>query len=240
MADDRRAVIATTIRRLAQDDAAPITIGHVCRACQAVLGVDGVSLYLVDDFGVSMPAYATNALADHAAELEVTVGRGPGMQAVQHREAMLLADVTSRSGFGRWPVLAPQLLSPGVRAVFAFPLARFNVAVGALELYRAHAGALSAAAVVDGRLFAEYALSLLVDSDSERPMESVDEVLGLLEQQWARVHQAVGVVSVQLRTGPTQAYQCLRGHAFATGRPLRQVAEEVLDGRIDFMSWTRW
>jgi len=41
---------------------------------------------------------------------------------------------------------------------------------------------------------------------------------------WAEVHQATGIVSVQLGVGLDEAFVRLRGHAFAEGRVLREIA----------------
>jgi hypothetical protein len=44
------------------------------------------------------------------------------------------------------------------------------------------------------------------------------------EYRWAEVHQATGIVSVQLESNLTAAFLRLRTHAYLTGRRLSQVA----------------
>jgi hypothetical protein len=71
--------------------------------------------------------------------------------------------------------------------------------------------------------------------DRDPSGRGVDAVLtGSLGAQWARVNQAIDVISVQLEIGAAQAYQRLRAHTFASDLGLREVAEAVLDGRIRF------
>ncbi|REH44665.1 GAF domain-containing protein [Kutzneria buriramensis] len=235
MHSDRYAAIAAAIGRQAAAEGVPVGIRHICRACAQVVGVDGVSFCTAGDLGAAEPVYATG-VGERAVELEVTVGRGPGVQALVTGEEVLVGDLTRRSCRERWPVLVSQLAPLGVQAVFAFPLVMGEVTVGVLELYRVRPLPLSADEVADGRVFADYALAaLLGGTDDESSGHHLDGMLaGSLAQQWARVHQAVGVVSTQLGTGLTPAYQRLRAHAFVTDRPLREVADMVLEGWLRF------
>jgi hypothetical protein len=46
------------------------------------------------------------------------------------------------------------------------------------------------------------------------------------------VHQAAGMVSVQLGIGVTEALVRLRGHAFLTDRSIDDVSRDVVDRRL--------
>ncbi|KHD73897.1 ANTAR domain-containing protein, partial [Actinoplanes utahensis] len=52
--------------------------------------------------------------------------------------------------------------------------------------------------------------------------------------QRAVVHQATGMVSVQLEAGPEEAFARLRAHAFAAERELEAVAADVVARRLRF------
>jgi hypothetical protein len=157
------------------------------------------------------------------------------VQALLTGEEVLVGDLTRRSCGDRWPVLVSLLTPLGVQAVFALPLTTSEVTAGVLELYRVFPQPLSPDEVTGGRVFADYALALLVSAVDESPGHHLDGVLaGSLAQQWELVYQAVGVVSAQLGTGLTPAYQRLRAHAFVTGCPLREVVDAVLEGRLRF------
>jgi len=54
------------------------------------------------------------------------------------------------------------------------------------------------------------------------------------EYRWVEVHQATGMVSVQLGSDLTVAFLRLRAHAYLTGRRLSQVAREVVERRLRF------
>jgi GAF domain-containing protein len=233
--EDRQAAIVAAIGKLARFDDLPVALDHVCRACAEMLDVDGVSLCTISDLGVGEPISATNAMSDRAVELEVTVGVGPGMQALDDGDAVLVDDLTSVDSSARWPVLAAMLVRVGVQAVFALPLATADVTVGVLELYRRRPVPLNSAELTDAQLFADYAMRLLVIGDRDPSGRGVDALLiGSLAAQWTRVNQAIDVISAQLEIGAAQAYQRLRAHTFVSDLRLREVANAVLDGRIQF------
>ena len=233
--EDRQAAVVAAIGKLARLDDVPIALDHVCRACAQMLDVDGVSLCTISDLGLGEPISATNALSDRAVELEITVGVGPGVEALDEGAAVLVDDLTSVGLSTRWPALAAMLVGLGVQAVFALPLTTSDVTVGVLQLYRRRPTPLNEAELTDAQLFADYALQLLVMGDRDPSGRGVDAVLtGSLGAQWARVNQAIDVISVQLEIGAAQAYQRLRAHTFASDLGLREVAEAVLDGRIRF------
>jgi hypothetical protein len=52
---------------------------------------------------------------------------------------------------------------------------------------------------------------------------------------WSRreVHRATGTILAQLHVSPADALLVLRGHAFASGRTVLEVAASVVDRTID-------
>ena len=60
----------------------------------------------------------------------------------------------------------------------------------------------------------------------------VIDVLDRLAGYGAEVHQASGMVSVQLGVGVGEALVRLRAHAYAAEQPLREVAADVVGRRL--------
>ena len=82
-------------------------------------------------------------------------------------------------------------------------------------------------------VFAELALELLLDELAG--ISSNGAYPGGLSGGRPEVHQAVGMISVQLGgVGVEQAFIRLRAHAFATDQSLSAVAAEVLNRRLRF------
>jgi AmiR/NasT family two-component response regulator len=48
----------------------------------------------------------------------------------------------------------------------------------------------------------------------------------------AEVHQAVGATMVELGVSAKQAFALLRAHAFGTGRPIADVAADIMAKRL--------
>jgi hypothetical protein len=110
--------------------------------------------------------------------------------------------------------------------------------MGVLEIHRADAGSLTVAELADAWLFTDAAMGRVLDQLSGPSSGSLPASHGDLEYRWAEVHQATGVVSVQLDTTLADALLRLRAHAFLTGRRLSEVAHDVLTGTLRLASGT--
>jgi hypothetical protein len=53
------------------------------------------------------------------------------------------------------------------------------------------------------------------------------------------VHQATGMILVQLDTSATVAYSRLQAYAFANGQSVQAVAHDVVTGKLTFTNTTR-
>lgn len=164
-------------------------------------------------------------------QLQFTLGEGPCLDAHAARKPMLEPDLAG-AGSSRWPVYGPQAAELGVGAVFAFPLQAGGARVGVLDIYRKQSGPLSPAALASGYTFAEVAVQLLLqgqaDAPEGQPPAGLDDALAYRME----VYQAQGMVMVDLQVPADEAMARLRGHAFATGQDIADVAREVIDGSL--------
>ncbi|WP_211764919.1 GAF domain-containing protein [Kutzneria sp. CA-103260] len=211
-----------------------MAFSHVCRACASWLDIDGVSLCLPGDLGPAEPMYATDAVSAYVAELEITLGEGPGVEALRTSDAVLAEDLTDSHSLRRWPVLAPTAVPAGALALYALPLTAGGPAVGVLELYRAGPHVLAGQQLADAQLFADAALAIMVN-DAESGRNRWPGVLdGPFAARWMRIYEAVGTVAAQLETSLVEAYLSLRARAFATDSALGRLAELVVSGEVRF------
>jgi hypothetical protein len=232
---DREARVLAAINEVAGAEGVPVAVRHVCLACAAAVNASGVGLYLIGELGLCEPLYVTNPLSEQIAELQVTLGEGPGTEALGEDHPVLVPALGSDSSMLRWPAFAPAAVAAGVSAVFAFPLVMGAISVGAVEIHRGREGELSAAELAELLLFADAALPRVLDhlsgpDTAERP----DLPSSGFEYRWAEVHQATGMVSVQLDSDLTVAFLRLRAHAYLTDRRLSQVASDVVGRRLRF------
>jgi hypothetical protein len=179
--------------------------------------------------------YASDLVASELEELTLTLGEGPGVDAIVDGPA-LVADLTAGECLTRWPVFAPAAAKAGVRAVFALPLRIGAIRLGVLALYRAEPGELDREQLADALMLADTMGALLLEAghdppDRPRPDGSWLEHAGA---QNPVVHQATGMVIVQLGVTAAVALIRLRAHAYAHDRRLREVAADVVARRLRF------
>ncbi|REE96797.1 ANTAR domain-containing protein [Thermomonospora umbrina] len=233
---DRAAVVRAAIEGLARaEGVSPASIVHVCRACVRVAGATGVCASVPGEKGLYEPVCAVGPAGAPLAELQTTVGEGPGMETVAGDRLVLVTDLETADAQRRWPLFAPAAVELGTAAVFAFPLLIGATAVGALEIHWGRRPSRDTM-LTDGLLFADAALSALMarlvpeGNVPDRAGEAGEPFL----DRWPEVHQAAGMMSVQLRVRPGEAYARLRAHAYANDQSLRDVAHEVVERRLTF------
>jgi hypothetical protein len=206
-----------------------VSLAALCRAAVGALAVDGASVTAVSGPAVSEPLHATDELSARLEDLLVMTGEGPGTEDFLAGSPMLIPDL--EPVIERWPGFAPAAITAGARALFAFPLQTGVIRAGTLSLYRAKPGPLAPQQLADALVFADIALLLMLDAASGISGLAGYEPLGSLSDSRAEVYQATGMVSVQLGGSMEEAFARLRAHAFATGRPLGDVAGDVV-GRL--------
>jgi hypothetical protein len=134
----------------------------------------------------------------------------------------------------RWPGYAPAAYDAGVRAVFAFPLQVGAGRLGVLDVFRGRPGSLSADELRQALAFADVAVITLLDGQAQAHPGAAAEGLDEAMDSRAELFQAQGMVMVQLGISLTEALVRMRAHAFAEGRPLADVARDVVARRLRF------
>jgi hypothetical protein len=178
---------------------------------------------------------ATDDVSAKVEDLQLTLGEGPCVDCVRDGIPVLIPDLTERTDFSieRWPAFIEGAGAVGVRAVFAFPLRIGAINIGAMDLYRDKPGDLESdelpAALVASDAAADALLHLDIPRDGARD-DRPDYGTGYHPQ----VHQATGMIQVQLGVPTNEAFIRLRARAFATGRTLLDVAGDVVARRTRF------
>jgi hypothetical protein len=206
---------------------------RLCEVCTEVTGVSGAGIMLMSEDVPQGTVFTTDEVSSLIEDLQYTLGEGPCVDAYREQEVVLEADLT-RPGMDRWPAFTPVVVGAGARAVFGFPLRVGSARLGALNLYRSRAGALDdnehADALATADLVAAWVLDLQVDApDGELP-QALDAELGA--DFHYIVQNAAGMVSVQLGVNVTEALVRLRAHAFRSGRPVGDVARDIVERRL--------
>jgi hypothetical protein len=198
------------------------------RLCARTLPVSGVGVALMTDDGPAGTVAASDGGARQLEELQFTLGQGPCVDASRTGRPVLAPDLATTSPRS-WPRFSAGADAAGLRAVFAFPLQVGAIRLGVLDLYRNTAGELSAEDLAAALSFADAATQLLLDLQAQDTQGvPPPHALAVLDDR-AEVHQATGVVSVRARVSVARALALLRARAYAEGRPIGDLARDILD-----------
>lgn len=203
---------------------------RLCSTAVRVLPAWGSGVSIVSEHGVYGVAAASDLRSRELEALQVTFGEGPCVDAFSGRHPVLESDLDTT--MGRWPAYGPEARDLGVRAVFAFPLQVGAARLGVLDIYREEPGPLSSEALSQALTFAEIAVRTLLDGQEQAPAGQVAADLQIALEYRTELYQAQGMVMVDLKVPLAEAMIRLRAFAYSSGRPLGEVAREIVSGRL--------
>lgn len=242
---------------VARAEGTPLSVEHVCLACHEALPADGVGVSVITTAGRE-PVCGVGAIADRIEELQATLGEGPSIDAGFDGRSVLVPDIAGRAEYERWPVFAPSAAEAGARGMFALPLQVGPVRLGVFTVTRHLPGPLLPEQLTDASIYADVATALILDArtgmdaraelgaraglDARAQLDAgagtgvppQSGVFEALTEKRMEVHQATGMVSVQLGIGVDDALVRLRAYAYAYNRRLIDVARDVVERRIRF------
>jgi hypothetical protein len=209
---------------------------RLCEACVELLDVDAAAISLVFDGANTGTLGSSGPLATECDELQFTLGEGPCLESVTLRAPVMVPDLSDPAD-RRWPMYGPAMIDMRIRGVHAVPIVVAGEYVGALDLFCARPGDLTAEHLGGAVAAAELAgvpLLDLLDADmhaaANDPGSNAWAELNALTR--AEVSQATGMLVAQLQVEPAEALLRLRAHAYATGRPATDVARDILERRL--------
>jgi hypothetical protein len=187
-------------------------------------GADAMTVAIATATGLETQL-ATDRHSERVAELEQTLGQGPGVDAVTSALPTTADDLSSAVSAHRWPLFAVEAAGAGVRTIQAYPIIVSRVPLGVVAFHSRRRTRFS--------------------SDQHRRALAVTELIGLALVDPAttpvvgtglrmRVHQAAGMVMVQAGTTIRDALVLLRSTAFTEDTALTDLAAEVVAGRRRF------
>jgi ANTAR domain/GAF domain len=226
---DRLSVVLAAMADL--DGDIPSAPDRLCGAAVGLLDLRGAGISLMVDGELRGTAGVSGSGVQAVQELQFELGEGPCVDAWASMEPVLEPDL-ARPELTRWPAFAAGAVEAGVLAVFALPLHLGAIRIGVLVLYREHPGGLDGDELAYGLVLADLATLVILGLQSGAPADVLHELLAAEPPHWAEVHQATGIVSVQLGVGLDEAFVRLRAHAFAEGRPMREIARAVVAHRL--------
>jgi hypothetical protein len=206
---------------------------RLCQVCAEVTAVSGAGIMLMAADVPQGSLCTSNDMSDLIEQLQYTLGEGPCVDAYNHDWPVLEPDLV-RPEKPRWLAFASAAVAGGVRAIFGFPLQVGSVRLGALNLCRDRAGALSDDQHADALVMADIAAQAVLVMQGNEPGGELASELGAGADFHYVAHQASGMVAAQLQVSVRDALVRLRAYAFSNDRSLTDVAKDVVDRKLRF------
>ena len=229
MAGERRRRIVAQLLR----DAPELATSHLCAVCVELTGTTGAGIMLMAGDLARGSVCTTDDISKVVEELQYALGEGPSFDAHHFGRPVLEPDLAEPST-PRWAAFAGPALDAGVRAIFGFPLRVGAVRLGALNLYCDRPGPLTAEQHADALVAADVATHAILALQANAPPGRLAVELETGSNFRYVVHQATGMVAVQLDVSVGHALIRLRAHAFGNERPLHDVARDVVTRVLRF------
>ena len=206
---------------------------RLCEVCADVALMTGAGIMLMTGDVQKGSVCSSNAVSNLIEELQFTLGEGPCVDAHHDNRPVLEPDL-AQAGPTRWLAFTPPAVTAGARAVFGFPLQVGGIRLGALNLYRDQPGPMTDDQYADALMLADVGAQVVLAMQAH----ALPGALGRELEEGANfrfvVHQASGMVAVQLGVSVGEALVRLRAYAFGNDRLLAEVAEAVVTRKLRF------
>jgi hypothetical protein len=214
-----------------------VSAADACVAAVAAVEVTGAWLIAASGAKAGHLMRVTDEVSGLLAELELTLGEGPGLDAVASGGPVLASDLGGGEAVRRWPVFAPAARQAGSAAIFVFPLRIGVIRAGVMGLYRERRGPLSGSHLGDALVFADTATLLLLDAQDQAAGEAAagsgpGGQPADLALHRAEIDQATGMLTEQLGVGIAEAFIRLRAYAYAHDQALSDLAHDIVARRL--------
>jgi hypothetical protein len=231
--DGRRARIMEAVTGKDTAAGAGELIKRLCRFAVDEMALSGCALVLMSG---AEPAGMLAGAGRHASTvtgLQMELGEGPCLQAYASGVPVFLPDLAADDA-SRWPTFAAAALAAGVHAEFSLPLTVGPGGLGTLDLCRDRPGMLSEEHLADALVTADIARDAVLYQQYTPEDTSLAELLDTGGADRIVIYQATGMIAAQLNDTTSNALARLRAAAFASERPMDDIARDVVERRVRF------
>jgi hypothetical protein len=206
---------------------------RLCRYAVDEMALSGCALILMSGAESAGVLAGAGRHASTITGLQMELGEGPCLQAHASGIPVFMPDLTAESA-NRWPTFAAAALAAGVHAEFSLPLTVGPGGIGTLDLCRDRPGMLSDEHLADALVAADIARDAVLYQPYAAGGPGVAELLDTAGTDRIVIHQATGMIAAQLDDTIANALARLRAAAFASGRSMYDIAQDVVQRRVRF------
>ena len=207
----------------------PVTVeealDRVVEAADALFGVDGTTLMLVDRGQVLRNLAASDLRAALLEELQAEHGEGPCVDAFDDKQPVSADDLAREA---RWPAFAPDAARRHLLAVLASPIPYSEQAVGVVAVFAAEPHPWTEAEREAIVAFTDLVALLILNAMEATERGRLAAELQVALDSRVVIEQAKGVLVGRHGLTTRQAFERLRRQARDQRRPLPEVARAVV------------
>jgi GAF domain-containing protein len=215
--------------QLADLRSSPVTVEEalerVMASADALFGVDGTALMLVDRDQALRNLAVSDPRAGLLEELQEEHGEGPCVDAFEDKEPVAADDLATDD---RWPAFAPAAAGGGLVAVLASPIPYSDQAVGVVAVFAGDPHPWTEAEQEAIVAFTELVALLILNAMEASERGKLAGELQLALSSRVVIEQAKGVLVGRHGLTTRQAFERLRRQARDQRRPLSEVARAVV------------
>ena len=207
-------------------------IRRLCRLAVDEMALSGCALVLMSGTEAASMLAGAGRHASTVTGLQMELGEGPCLQAFASGVPVFLPDLAENPN--RWPAFTAAALAVGVHAEFSLPLTVGSGGIGTLDLCRDRPGMLNDEHLADALITADIARDAVLYQQYTPGGAGLAELLDMGGTDRIVIHQATGMIAAQVNDTTSNALARLRAAAFASGRPMHDIARDVVERRIRF------
>jgi GAF domain-containing protein len=192
-----------------------------------LLNVSAAGLLLADPRGELRVVAASSEAARLLELFQLQSDQGPCLDCFRSGQPVAATDLRADR---RWPEFAAAAGQAGFFAVQALPMRLRDQIIGALNLFRATAGAFDPDSVHVGQAMADVATISLLHERSMRHRDTLNEQLQTALNSRVIIEQAKGKLAERLGIDVDQAFTQLRDQARNRNQRLSDLARAFVDG----------
>ena len=215
--------------QLADLRTAPVTVeealDRVVASADALFGVDGTTLMLVDRDQALRNLAASDRRAGLLEELQATHGEGPCVDAFDDKQPVAADDLDQED---RWPAFSADAARRRLLAVLASPIPYSEQAVGVVAVFAGQSHPWTEAEQEAIVAFTELVALLILNAMEASERGRVAGELQVALDSRVVIEQAKGVLVGRHGLTTRQAFERLRRQARDQRRPLTEVARSVV------------
>jgi GAF domain-containing protein len=195
-----------------------------------LLKVDSAGVILSDQHGHLQVIASTSSRAQDLELFELQSDEGPCLDCFN--SGQVVANIEASAAAERWPQFSAAFTQAGYQSAHAVPLRLRSQVIGAMNLFCTDRTTLDADDLALAQALADVATIGLLQERAIHESDLIAEQLQTALNSRILIEQAKGVLHGLTSVTVDEAFRLMREHSRRHQAPLRDVATQVIEGRI--------